>query len=271
MISNVGILHETLVTRCAQAITDNRAKTAASAIRLSKRFFAINKPLNTELRLHLTLSRPNNLTEQAATDLIRIAREEAKKADSKLIAEQVTKITKIIANALQHEPIKVNQETYDRHVLVGKLLSAWRKNSSIDKIASLESAVVKSMCAPARQSNASSDVNMSNQPTALLNKMMTLRMSEAYGDKLSDEHNSVLVAAIKDDRKFLLERASSARDNLRAQTSAASDLSSETKKVLSELAEKLDHAVKDLKTIDDKFVAQLLACIDVEKEFLKTK
>ena len=271
MINNVGILHETLVTRCAQAITDNRSRAAASAIRLSKRFFAANKALNAELRLHLALSRPRGLTEQAAADLIRTAREEVKKTDGKLVAEQATKVAKIISSALQNEQIKVQQETYDRHVLVGKLLSSWRKNAPLDKIASLESALVKSMCAAAPAVEIASDTSVTSQPSALLNKMMTLRMSEAYGDKLGAEHSSVLAAAIKDDTRFLLEKARSSCDNLRAHASVASDLSSETKQVLSELADKLDHAAKNLKIIDDKFVAQLLACIDVEKEFLKRK
>jgi len=266
MINNVGILHETLVTRCAQAITDNKTKTAASAIRLSKRFFASNKILNSELKLHLALSRPRDLTEQAATDLIKSVRAEAKKIDSKALTEQATKAAKIIAAAMQHERITVQQETYNRHILVGKLLSAWRKEAPFDKIAALESALCKSMCQKAACS--SDDSQQAIESSALLNKMMTLRMAETYSDKLSDEHSRVLVAALKDDRKFLRERAYESSATIRAQSTDA-NLTPETRAALVELANKLDSAASDLKVIDDKFVAQLLACVDIEKEFKK--
>jgi hypothetical protein len=268
MINNVGILHETLVTRCAQAITANKTKTAANAIRLSKRFFASDKILNAELKLHLSLSRPWNLTEHAAADLIRTAREAAKKIDGKVINEHVTKVSKIIAAALQNEKILVQQETYDRHLLVGKLLSSWRKGTNLDKTAQLESELTKSMCQSPHV--ASDNTKSADVPSAILNKMMTLRMSEAYSDKLSAEHNKILIAAIQDDRKFLSERASRTSASLRAHSTSTTDLNHETKKMLNELADKLDVSVANLQVIDDKFVAQLLASIDIETEFTKS-
>jgi hypothetical protein len=40
--------------------------------------------------------------------------------------------------------------------------------------------------------------------------------------------------------------------------------------LLNELADKLDVSLANLQVIDDKFVAQLLASIDIEKEFIKS-
>lgn len=267
MINNVGILHETLVTRVASLIVSNKEKTAASMLRLSKRFFAPSKALNAELRLHLSLTKSANLTEHAAVELLRSVRESASKADMKQVSEETDKATKIIGAALGEDKIMLEHSEFSKHVLAGRLIAAWRKGSSPEKIASLESDLIKKMMAPAGRQEQPTQGSTS---TEILNKMMTLRMAEAYGDRLRDDHKEIIADAVRGNKVALVSKAQRLAERMNVMAAAAADLTPETKQTLRELAEKLTSAVKSDGVLDDKFIAQMMASADVEREFAQS-
>ena len=109
MISNVGLLHETLIARCASSLVDGKDRNASEALRLERRFFSATKPLNAELRLHLMLSRPQGLSESAATRLISNVREQTQRLDTKIVEHETTKCSAVVSAALNGQKISLPQ------------------------------------------------------------------------------------------------------------------------------------------------------------------
>lgn len=260
MINNVGLLHETLVARCALSLVDGRDRNAAEALRLERRFFATSKPLNAELRLHLSLARPRGLSEQSAQRLIASVREQVVMLDRTRIDEECTKCSRIIGAALNGQKISIPQDEFRRYMLVGKLVSAWRRNAEPGRIAQLESALVRDMLVE-RAPDPTSTTKLPVHP-ALLKRTMARRLQETYAGKLNAEQRTILAEACDGDQKKLLARSAAAASRIEARVRFDRDLSDETRSKAAELSESLRSA----SVADDALVAQLLACVDIERE-----
>jgi hypothetical protein len=260
MINNVGLLHETLVARCALSLVDGRDRNAAEALRLERRFFAPSKPLNAELRLHLSLSRPRGLSEQSAQRLIASVREQAIALDRARIDEESAKCSKIVGNALNGQRISIPQDEFRRYMLVGKLVSAWRRGAEPGRIAQLESALVRDMLVE-RAAEPSPAAKLPVQP-ALLKRTMARRLQETYAGKLDSEQRTILTEACAGDQRKLLARSAAAASRIEARVRFDRELSDETRLKAAALSEALRSAV----IADDALVAQLLACVDIERE-----
>ncbi len=263
MINNVGLLHETLVARCALSLVDGRDKNATEALRLERRFFAPSKPLNAELRLHLSLSRPSGLSEQSAQRLLSMAREQALAADNVRIDEECTKCTKIVGAAMNGQRISLPQHEFKRSMLVGKLLSAWRRGSTPGRIAQLESALVRDMVTERATASRADAAKLPAHP-ALLKRMMAKRMQEAYAGRLDAEQRSILAEACSGDSPKLLARAARSASKIEAAVRLDTDLTHDTRNKAICLAEQL----RTCSVADDAMVAQLLACVDLERELV---
>lgn len=261
MINNVGLLHETLVARCALSLVDGRDRNASEALRLERRFFAPSKPLNAELRLHLSLSRPSGLSEQSAQRLLVTARAQALAVDRAKLDEECTKCSKIVGAALNGQRISIPQHEFKRSMLVGKLLSAWRRSSEPGRIAQLESALIRDMIVQ-RDSNSTVDATKLPVHPALLKRTMAKRMHEAYAGRLDAEQHSILTEACAGDSRKLLDRAARTASRIEAAVRLDGDMVPESREKALALAEGL----RSITTVDDSVVAQLMACVDLERE-----
>jgi len=257
MIKNIGLIYETLVTRCANCLIEGKDKNAASALKLSKRFFAVSKPLNAELKLHLSLAKPQNLTEFSANKLIFNVREHVVKTH--LPINELDKCSVVLENVLHGQQIKLNEHDFKRHILIDKLFKAWRKNSVYDKVAMLETKLIQ-MLMHSNEQLIESNIELP-APSAILKRIMITKLAEQHTN-LSDDQKIVLVEACANDNDKILNRAKVLSEKL--------ELKSKTDNTLTEnIVSKLQILSESLKTqeVNDILVAQILAAIDVEKEF----
>jgi len=203
------------------------------------------------------------LTETAAASLLKSIKERVV-ADASL-DESVKKCAGVLSRALGDVKMTLSAEDHKRHATAANLLEAWRRGSSLTRIAALESAVVKMMTQPAVETSVADDALAA--PVPIVKRMMTVRLAEAYGEKLTGAHREIVVAAVSGDHAALRERATAGSARMRA-CAAVGRLDKSAAATLEELAEKLDAIVSasDADVLSDSCVAQLMACVDVERE-----